>query len=147
MDESAPPQGGEMSIPIDLSQDDAPGSLERSTPLAKRLKLGQSQQSSSGSSTVGRPTGSFWPFFTRSALKQNRSHYSAFCNACTLAGGSVKVLGVAESMRSHLAKRAYVTPDLKAWAADWTKDSAPFSNDDDVDGDAVTQTNLVKVKP
>ncbi len=72
--------------------------------------------SSSGSSATGRPTGSMWAFFTRTAAKQNKSHYGAFCNACTLAGHSVKVLGGSDAMKSHLVKCDHVSDDVKAWA-------------------------------
>lgn len=47
----------------------------------------------------------------------------------TLAGLSFKVLGVSDAMKSHLQKCDHVSDDVKAWARDWTKDSAPYVSD------------------
>ena len=128
MDEPAPPQGSGLSVPVDLISDDPPACAEHSAPAAKKTRLLYQQPSSSGSSAAGRPTGTLWPFFTRSAFKQNKSHYSAFCDACTLAGVTVKVLGVSESMKGHLTKCSHQSEAVHAWAKDWTKDSEPFTS-------------------
>ncbi len=66
MNEVAQSQG-EAPVSIDLSQDDhqQPGSAEPNAPTAKKLKLKYSEQTSSGSSAVGRPSGSLWSFFTK----------------------------------------------------------------------------------
>ena len=75
-----------------------------SSALLLPRKQGLSINSSDGSSAAGRPQGTSWAFFTRSAVKQNKSHYSALCDACTLAGLNKKVSGVSDSMKAHLQK-------------------------------------------
>ncbi len=99
MNEAAPPQNSGLSVPVDLT-DDPPNGAELSAPPAKKARLSLQQPSSSGSSARGRPPGTLWAFFTRSTVKQNKSHYSAFCDAWTLAGSNVKVLGVSDSIKS-----------------------------------------------
>lgn len=118
-------------------------------PSAKKARLSLQQPSSSGSSATGRLPGTLWPFFTRSTAKQNKSHYSAFCNACTLAGANVKVLGVSDSMKSHLQKCPHVSEAVHAWAKDWTKDSEPFVSEDAEDSGAMTphQSALQRFMP
>lgn len=81
MDELATPQGTGTLVSNDLSQDDQPAGAELGAPAAKKPRLKHPQPSSSGSSATGRPTDTLWVFFTRSAAKQNKSHYSAFCDA------------------------------------------------------------------
>ena len=120
MDESAPPQGSGLSVPVDPTDDDPPNGAELSAPSAKKARLVYQQPSSSGSSATGRPLGTLWAFFTRSAAKQNKSHYGAFCDGCTLAGLNVKVLGVSDSMKSHLQKCDNVSEAVHSWAKDWT---------------------------
>ena len=122
MSELTPPQGSGLSVPVDLTGYDPPNSA----PSAKKARLSLQQPTSSGSSATGRPPGTLWAFFTRSTAKQNKSHYSAFCHACTVAGSNVKVLGVSHSMKSHLQKCTNVTEAVHAWARDWTKASEPF---------------------
>ncbi len=129
MNESAPPQGSDLSVPVDLTDLDPPSGAELSAPSAKKARLKYQQPSSSGSSATGRPLGTLWAFFTRSAAKQNKSHYGAFCDGCTLAGLNVKVLGVSDSMKSHLQKCDNVSEAVHSWAKDWTKDSEPFVSD------------------
>ena len=129
MNESAPPQGSDLSVPVDLTDLDPPSGAELSAPSAKKARLKYQQPSSSGSSATGRPPGTLWAFFTRSAAKQNKSHYSAFCDGCTLAGLNVKALGVSDSMKSHLQKCDNVSEAVHSWAKDWTKDSEPFVSD------------------
>ncbi len=129
MNESAPPQGSDLSVPVDLTDLDPPSGAELSAPSAKKARLKYSQPSSSGSSATGRPPGTSWAFFTRSAVKQNKSHYSALCNGCTLVRLNVKVLGVSNSMKSHLQKCDNVSEAVHSWAKDWTKDSEPFVSD------------------
>lgn len=115
---------------IDISQDvqddtdEVPGN-----PGVKRAGLLYHKPSSSGNSS-GRPPGTLWPFFTRSAEKQNSTHYTAYCDACSLAGQQPKgVTGKADSMRAHLLKCDRVSDKLKSWAKVWTKDSEPFTDD------------------
>ncbi len=83
MNESALPKGSGLSVSVDLTDDDPPNGAELSAPSAKKARLVYQQPSSSGSSATGRPHGTLWAFFTKSASKQNKSHYSAFCDACT----------------------------------------------------------------
>ncbi len=140
MDEFAPPESSGLSVAVDLTDDDQPSGAELSAPSAKKARLKYQQPSSSGSSATGRPHGTLWAFFTRSAVKQNKSHYSAFCDACTLAGLNVKILGVSDSMKGHLKTCTNVPEAVHAWARDWTKDSEPFVSDaaDAADSGAVT---------
>ena len=100
MNEPTSPQSSGLSVPVDLTDYDSPNSA----PAAKKARLSLQQPSSSGSSATGRPPGTSWASFTRSIAKQNKSLYSPFCDACTLAGFNVKALGVSESMKSHLQK-------------------------------------------
>lgn len=125
MNESTPPQGSGLSVPVDLTECDPPNSA----PSAKKARLSFQQPSSSGSSATGRPPGTLWAFFTKSTVKQNKSHYSAFCDACTLAGSNVKVLGVSESMKGHLQKCTNVPEAVHEWAREWKKDSEPYVRD------------------
>ena len=115
---------------IDISQDvqddldEVPGN-----PGVKRARLLYHKPASSGNSS-GRQPGTLWPFFTRSAEKQNTTHYTAYCDACSLAGQQPKgVTGKAESMRAHLLKCDKVSDKLKSWAKVQTKDSEPFTDD------------------
>ena len=63
-------------------------------------------------------------------MKSKPAHFAgAFCDGCTLAGLNVKVLGVSDSMKSHLQKCDYVSEAVHSWAKDWTKDSEPFVSD------------------
>ena len=55
MNESAPPQGSGLSVPVDLTDDDPPKGAELSAPSAKKTRLSLRQPSSSGSSATGRP--------------------------------------------------------------------------------------------
>ncbi len=118
MNESAPPQGSDLSVPVDLTDLDPPSGAELSAPSAKKARLKYQQASSSGSSATGRPPGTLWAFFTRSAAKQNKSHYGAFCDGCTFAGLNVKILGVSDSMKSHLQKCDNVSEAVHSWAKD-----------------------------
>ena len=78
-----------------LNQDDPvrdnQPSGEPGASTAKRLRLKDSQQSSSGSSAVGRPagrpTGSLWSFYTKSAAKQSKSHVTFNGGVLTNAAG------------------------------------------------------------
>ena len=78
-----------------------------------------------------RPQGPFWPFFSKSSVKQNQHHYTAYCNACTLNGCRIKgtVTGKADSMRPHLASCQFVSAGVRQWAKSYTKDSGPYSED------------------
>ena len=150
MSELTPPQGSGLSVPVDLTDYDPPNSA----PSAKKARLSLQQPTSSGSSATGRPPGTLWAFFTRSIAKQNKSHYSAFCNACTVAGSNVKVLGVSDSMKSHLQKCTNVPEAVHAWARDWTKASEPFVSSiaDAADSGAATpsapdQSGLQRLMP
>ncbi len=96
---------------------------ELSAPSAKKARLVYQQPSSSGSSATGRPHGTLRAFFTKSASKQNKSHYSAFRNACSLAGLNVKVLGMSDFMKSHLQKCFNAREAVHASAKDRQKDS------------------------
>lgn len=111
MDDLARLQGNEATESVDLTDDDQPGSAERGVPAAKKLRLQHSQHTSSGSSAVGRPTGSLWPFFTKSAQKQNKSHYGAFCIACIHAGTSTKILGVSDAMKGAYEQHLWISSD------------------------------------
>ena len=104
MGESAPPQGSGLSVPVDLIVIHL---VALSSALLLPRKQGLSIKSrvllaAAPQSPGGRPPGTLELFFTGSAVKQNESHYSAFCDACTLAG--LKVLGVSDYMKSHLQK-------------------------------------------
>ena len=85
----------------------------------------QLSSSASASSATGRPPG-IMGFLHKKCCKTNKSHYSAFCDACTLAGLDVKVLGMSDSMKSHLQKCDSLPEAVYSWAKDWTKDSELF---------------------
>ena len=69
--------------------------------------------------------------FSKSSVKQNQHHYTAYCNACTLNGCRIKgtVTGKADSMRPHLASCQFVSAGVRQWAKSYTKDSGPYSED------------------
>jgi len=73
MNESAPPQASDLSVPVDLTDLNPPSGAELSAPSAKKARFKYQQPSSSGSSATGRPPGTLWAFFTRSAAKQNNT--------------------------------------------------------------------------
>jgi len=60
MDESAPPQGSGLSVPVDPTDDDPPNGAELSAPSAKKARLVYQQPSSSGSSATGSLTVNEW---------------------------------------------------------------------------------------
>ena len=129
MNDSTPPQRSSLSVSVDLTADDQPDGSELSAPAAKKARVSLQQPSSSGSSATGRPQGTLWAFYTRTSQKQNKSHYGAICDSCTFAGTSVRVLGMSDSMKSHLQKCPYVPDAVHVWARNWTKDSDPYVSD------------------
>ena len=137
MSESTPPYGSSLPDQVDLTADVQPeGSL--SAPAAKKARLSLQQPSSSGSSATGRPQGTLWGFYTRSSQKQNKSHYSASCDPCSFAGSNARVLGIADSMRSHLLKCPNVPDAVHEWAKNWTPKSEPYVADAADSGAATT---------
>ncbi|DBB01974.1 TPA: hypothetical protein ACH3X1_000560 [Trebouxia sp. C0004] len=99
MTENTPPRTAENQRTVDLSNDDQEDHRADCTTPAVKLKLAY-KQFASPSSSGGRPQGPFWPFFSKSAVKQNQHHYTAYCNACTLNGSRQKgtVIGHAKTM-------------------------------------------------
>lgn len=137
MSESTPPHGSSLLDQVDLTADVQPeGPL--SAPAAKKARLSLQQPSSSGSSATGRPQGTLWGFYTRSSQKQNKSHYSASCDPCSFAGTNARVLGTADSMRSHLLKCPNVPDAVHEWAKKWTPKSEPYVADAADSGAATT---------
>ena len=137
MSESTPPHGRSLLDQVDLTADVQPeGPL--SAPAAKKARLSLQQPSSSGSSATGRPQGTLWGFYTRSSQKQNKSHYSASCDPCSFAGTNARVLGTADSMRSHLLKCPNVPDAVHEWAKKWTPKSEPYVADAADSGAATT---------
>lgn len=137
MTENTAPNTAENQRTVDLSNDDQEDHrADCTTPAVKKLKLAY-KQFASPSSSGGRPQGPFWPFFSRSVVKQNQHHYTAYCNACTLNGSRQKgtVTGKADSMRPHLASCDHVSAGVRNWAKNWTKDSLPYADSaaEDVD--------------
>ena len=131
MAENRAPNPAEPSpAAIDLDSDQADLRAAVATPATKKLKLSY-KHFASPASAGGRPQGPFWPFFSKSSLKQNQHHYTAYCNACTLNGCRTKgtVTGKAESMRPHLASCQFVSAGVRQWAKSYTKDSGPYSED------------------
>lgn len=117
---------------VDLSQDESSDLSPRlSHPAIKRLKRAHAQSPGSG----GRPQSPLWDLFDRSERKQNVSHYTAYCMCCIAVGKEPKgVTGKAEDMRAHLIKCQHASPALKKWAMDWTAQSQPFVEDQDLPG-------------
>ena len=137
MSESTPTHGSSLPDQVDLTADVQPeGPL--SAPAAKKARLSLQQPSSSGSSATGRPQGTLWGFYTRSSQKQNKSHYSASCNPCSFAGTNARVLGIADSMRSHLLKCPNVPYAVHEWAKNWTPKNEPYVADAADSGAATT---------
>ncbi|DBA89048.1 TPA: hypothetical protein ACH3X2_000258 [Trebouxia sp. C0005] len=91
----------------DVEDDETP-----SNRGVKRLRS-QHQAKSSGSST-GRPTGTLWSFFDKSATKQNSAHHTAFCKGCRVVGQQIGVTGKSDSMKAHLQERDNVSDKVRS---------------------------------
>ncbi|DBB01228.1 TPA: hypothetical protein ACH3X1_001102 [Trebouxia sp. C0004] len=78
MTENTAPNTAENQRTVDLSNDDQEDHrADCTTPAVKKLKLAY-KQFPSPSSSGGRTQGPFWPFFSKSAVKQNQHHYTAY---------------------------------------------------------------------
>ncbi|DBB03189.1 TPA: hypothetical protein ACH3X1_013317 [Trebouxia sp. C0004] len=71
MNESVPPQGSDLSVPVDLIDLDPPSGAELNAPSAKKARLKYQQPSSFGSSATGRPPERLW-----NLVKQEASQLS-----------------------------------------------------------------------
>ena len=141
MEPSDTSQAVDPGSQIDLTRIDQDSAVaESDTPAAKRLRLSYKEPGSSGSSVGGRKQSTLWPFFTKSAVKQNKSHYTAFCKACTNAGQPSSCTGKSDSMVHHLKICKHVPPGVHTWANQWTDKSEPYT------GNAIedTQSDLSK---
>ncbi|DBA90872.1 TPA: hypothetical protein ACH3X2_004242 [Trebouxia sp. C0005] len=100
------------------------------TPSNRGVKRLRSQgQTKSSCSSPGRPTGTLWSFFDKSATKQNSAHHTAYCKGCRVAGKQTGVTGKSDSMKAHLHRCCNVSDKVRAWAKDWSKASEPFADD------------------
>ncbi|KAL3144300.1 hypothetical protein ABBQ32_004064 [Trebouxia sp. C0010 RCD-2024] len=137
MTENTAPNTAEKQRTVHLSNDDQEDHrADCTTPAVKKLKLAY-KQFASPCSSGGRPQGRFWPFFFKSAVKQNQHHCTAYCGACTLNGSRAQLRQESNRNRQPRKRARAVTTASGSASCSAQAVSASASQDQLMDLDAL----------